>query len=183
MSTLANAKVPVAPPPPPPPLPLPPHARAPAAPPLPISLADRVARVFPPLACVRGFRYFKTGRVEVVTATDVTFDTVVKGKRVQKVRLRIEEGRCLAACTCCAKLMGPAACKHVWATLLEVDRRGAFESLRATQRAMTLGVIAAAGPTRTKAKPTAVKGPATKTRTTARTTTRTTARTKARATS
>ena len=129
-------------------------------PPRTVTLADRVARAFPPLACVRGFRYFASGRVEVVTITDDAVDAAVKGKRLQQVRLRIEDGRVATGCTCCAKLMGPAACKHVWAALLEVDRRGAFASLRTTARVLLLGVLDAAKAKATKPKTTTTKAPA-----------------------
>lgn len=145
MSTLATVPMPVpplavhAPHPPPPPAAHPPHAPR-------ISLADRVARAFPPLACVRGFRSFTNDRVEIVSLSEVALDAVVKGKRAQTVRLRIENGRLAASCTCCAKLMGPAACKHVWAALLEIDRRGAFESMRTTQRALALAPMDAPPP-------------------------------------
>ena len=131
MSTPAALSVPVSPPLP---------AR-PRPPPRPVTLADRVARAFAPLACVRGFRYYASERVDLVTVSDAAIDASVKGKRLQHVRLRIEEGRLASACTCCAKLMGPAACKHVWATLLEVDRRGAFESLRTTPRVLSLSAL------------------------------------------
>ena len=130
---------------------LPPPVRPPPPPPVAISLADRVGRGFPPLACVRGFRYFRASRVEVSSLSEHVVDATVKGKRVQNVRVRAGGGKLSAGCTCSAKLMGPAACKHVWATLLEIDRRAAFQSLRSTSRVLALGALAEGdGPPRVK---------------------------------
>jgi hypothetical protein len=125
----------------------------PTPPPLPpsppdkprVSVADRVARSFPPLACVRGYRYFHRKRVELVSMSENAVEADVKGKRTLHVTLRVADGRLSSGCTCSAKLLGPAACRHVWATLLEVDRRGAFERLRTTARALTLGPPAVEG--------------------------------------
>lgn len=130
MSTLPQVIAPL------PPSPAPPAARR-------VSIADRVARSFPPLACVRGFRYFARSRIHLVSVTDGSIDADVKGKRTQRVRLRVDGGRLASACTCSAKLLGPAACRHVWATLLEIDRRGSLESLRLTGRTLALGMIEA----------------------------------------
>lgn len=124
-----------------------PAARAPvAAPPERhrASVADRVARAFPPLACVRGFRYFARRRVTLHGVTDSAVDADVKGTRVQHVRLRLQEGNLCSACSCSAKVFGPATCRHVWATLLEIDRQGALLTLRGTERALALGALDAA---------------------------------------
>lgn len=107
----------------------------------PTSIADRVARAFPPLACVRGFRYFARRRVELSNVSERALDAEVKGKRMQHVKLRVEDGRLAAACSCAAKVLGPATCRHVWATLLEIDRQGAFANLRGTQRVLALGAL------------------------------------------
>jgi uncharacterized Zn finger protein len=106
------------------------------------SVADRVARAFLPIACVRGYRYFVTKRVALGARTASAVEAEVRGKRVQHVRLAIDEGRLATACSCSATLLGPAVCRHVWATLLEVDRQGALESLRATQRGLGLAPLA-----------------------------------------
>ena len=119
------------------------------------ALADRVARAFPPLAVVRGFRYFYRKRVDLVIVSDGAIDADVKGKRVLKVRLRSAEGRLAAACTCRAKVLGPAACRHVWATLLEIDRRGLLESLRRTQRTLALSTVDETGAACKKGRTTA----------------------------
>ena len=103
------------------------------------SVADRVARAFPPLACVRGYRYFARRRVALANVSETGLDADVRGQRVQHVRLRVHaDGRLASGCTCAAKILGPAACRHVWATLLEIDRQGALDALRGTQRALAL---------------------------------------------
>jgi len=109
-----------------------------------VRVADRVARAFPPLACVRGFRYFARKRIDLVSVSERAIEADVRGKRTLRVTLRVEGGRLASACSCSAKVLGPAACRHVWATLLEVDKRGLLESLRATERSLTLEVIEAA---------------------------------------
>ncbi len=111
---------------------------APVARALPVSITDRVARGFPPLACVRGFRYFSRRRVTLSNVSESGLDADVRGKRTLQVRLRVDEGRLAAACTCSAKVLGPARCRHVWATLLEADRQALLAPLRATARTLAL---------------------------------------------
>ena len=129
---------------------LPQAACASPSPPAPLStatrvrVADRVARAFPPLACVRGFRYFARKRVDLVSVSERAIESDVRGKRTLRVTLRVDGGRLAVACTSSAKMLGPAACRHVWATLLEIDKRGLFEALRTTQRGLALEVIEAA---------------------------------------
>jgi hypothetical protein len=103
-----------------------------------VSLADRVARGFPPLACVRGFRYFARKRVSVSNVSESGLDADVRGKRTLHVRLRAQNGQLAAACTCSAKVLGAARCRHVWATLLEADRQALLGSLRTTCRTLAL---------------------------------------------
>lgn len=84
--------------------------------------------------------------MDLVSVSEAAIDADVKGKRTQRVRLRALGGRLASSCTCVARMLGPATCRHVWATLLEIDRRGALDSLRATQRTIALGVIEADAP-------------------------------------
>ena len=125
----------------------------PAARARPVSIADRVAQGFAPLACVRGFRYFTRRRVALSNVSESGLDAEVKGKRTLGVRLRVDGGRLAAACTCSAKVLGPARCRHVWATLLEVDRQALLGSLRSTPRVLALVVLeVATRPARTVPK-------------------------------
>ena len=118
-----------------------------------VSIADRVSRAFPPLACVRGFRYFARQRVTLTQTSDKAIDADVKGTRIQQVQLRVEDGRIAAACTCSAKVLGPATCRHVWATLLEIDRQAALPGLRSTQRPLAIEMPDALKARPSKAKP------------------------------
>jgi uncharacterized Zn finger protein len=93
---------------------------------------------------VRGFRYFARGRVAFSNVSESGLDAEVKGKRTLHVRLRIDDGRLAASCTCSAKLLGPARCRHVWAALLEADRQAVLASLRTTPRTLALVVLDAA---------------------------------------
>jgi len=83
--------------------------------------------------------------VALSNVSESGLDAEVKGKRTLHVRLRVAEGRLAAACTCSAKVLGPAHCRHVWAALLEADRQAVLGSLRATPRALAL-VVLEAGP-------------------------------------
>ncbi len=77
-------------------------------------------------AChARGVEILQTGRAHVRAR--------VRSKRTYEVDLRAEGGRLLIACSCPARSMGIAACKHAWAALLEVDRQGGLEDLRGTR--------------------------------------------------
>lgn len=114
-----------------------------------MSIADRVARTFSPLACVRGYRYYARQRVVLTTVTDRTIEAEVRGKRTQLVRLVVVDGRIGVTCSCAAKLLGPAACRHVWATLLEVDRQGLLPTLRELDRSLALVALEGPQPLRT----------------------------------
>jgi hypothetical protein len=103
-----------------------------------IALAERAGRAFPPRAVVLGFKYFAGGGVAVLEAGERTLRADVKGKRTQHVELHVEGGTLAASCTCGASTMGPSACRHVWAALLEVDRRDMFAALRGTRAPMAL---------------------------------------------
>jgi hypothetical protein len=121
-----------------------------------VSLADRVARAFPPLACVHGFRYFARRRVDLTNVTELGLEADVRGKRTQRVRLRVDEGRLGVTCSCAAKVLGPSACRHVWAALLEIDRQGLLATLRCTERPLALGTLETRCPrARTTPTPTA----------------------------
>jgi hypothetical protein len=118
-----------------------PEPAEPAPRPRQASIADRVAQGFAPIACVRGFRYFRRKRVALANVSESGLDAEVKGKRVLRVRLRVDGGQLAAACTCSAKFLGPARCRHVWATLLEVDRQALLGSLRSTARVLALAAV------------------------------------------
>jgi hypothetical protein len=92
-------------------------------------LAARAGHAFEPLVMVHGLGCHARG-VEVVAATKTEVRARVRSKRTHDVFLRADAGRLLVACTCPAPDIGEKACKHAWATLLEIDRRGGLEDLR-----------------------------------------------------
>lgn len=95
-------------------------------------VADRIGRAFPQRALLLGIEWFRTGGVEVESITDDAVAAAVKGKRRQQVRLAVASaGKAIAtSCSCHASTLEGAVCSHVWAVVLEVDRRGALERLR-----------------------------------------------------
>lgn len=105
------------------------------------AVADRVARAFAPIACVRGFWYFVRGRVHLTSVADAAVDAEVKGKRTRRVRLRASGEQLGASCTCCTKRPGPATCRHVWAALLEIDRQGELAAVRGSARPLALAAL------------------------------------------
>ncbi|MBX3215912.1 MAG: hypothetical protein KF850_27985 [Labilithrix sp.] len=78
---------------------------------------------------VQGFACHARG-VELVASGTTRVHARVRSKRTHDVHLRAEGGRLLVACTCPARSFGLDACKHAWATLLEVDRQEALTALR-----------------------------------------------------
>jgi hypothetical protein len=105
------------------------------------ALADRVAKSFPPHACVGGFAAFHRNEVTIVAHGDDAVNASVKTKRTRRVALRARGGALLVACTCAAPTLGFIGCKHVWAALLEIDRQGALASLRGERSAVRVGVL------------------------------------------
>lgn len=99
-------------------------------------VADRIGRAFPQRALLLGIEWFRTGGVEVESITDDAVAAAVKGKRRQQVRLAVaSSGKAIAtSCSCHASTLEGAVCSHVWAVVLEVDRRGALERLRTSNR-------------------------------------------------
>ncbi|MBX3185498.1 MAG: hypothetical protein KF819_00730 [Labilithrix sp.] len=105
------------------------------------SIADRVARAFPPAACIRGYFYFDRKRVALAIPSESRVDATVKGKRTQQVSVQVAGAHLGTRCTCAAQTLGPASCRHVWAVLLEIDRIGALEVLRGSRARLPLTAI------------------------------------------
>lgn len=78
---------------------------------------------------LQGFAAHARG-VELTTIERTHVAARVKSKRTHDVDLRVDEGRLLVRCSCPAQSYGLEVCKHTWAALLEVDRRGGLEDLR-----------------------------------------------------
>ena len=95
-----------------------------------IMIADRAGKSFLPNAHAQGFARWKGGNVSIEQESTSTVVAKVRGARTYDVVLREEQGKLLVHCTCPARTFDRPGCKHVWAALLEVDRRGALTALR-----------------------------------------------------
>jgi uncharacterized Zn finger protein len=93
------------------------------------SIAGRAGHGFEVHTMLRGFACHARG-VEILETGPAHVRARVRSKRTYEVDLRAEGGRLLIGCTCPARSMEVAACKHAWAALLEVDRQGGLEDLR-----------------------------------------------------
>lgn len=96
------------------------------------SLAGRAGHTFDPATMLQGFACHGRG-VELCEATPKRVRARVRSKRVHDVELQARSGRLIVACSCPARSFGQTVCKHVWATLLEVDRKGGLEDLHAVR--------------------------------------------------
>lgn len=93
------------------------------------SIAGRAGHRFEVHTMLQGFACHARG-VEIVETGPAHVRARVRSKRTHEVELRADGGRLLVGCSCPARSMGIAACKHAWAALLEVDRQGGLEDLR-----------------------------------------------------
>ena len=70
----------------------------------------------------RGEEYFTTGAVQIDQGDEQHVTATVLGAREYYVQLRVKNGRLAVSCTC-PFFQDNEACKHIWATLLEAERR------------------------------------------------------------
>lgn len=97
--------------------------------PLTEPIAGRAGHRFEVHTMLQGFACHARG-VEILETGPAHVRARVRSKRTHEVDLRAAGGRLLIGCSCPARSMGVAACKHAWAALLEVDRQGGLEDLR-----------------------------------------------------
>ncbi len=107
-------------------------------------LADRAARAFAPQACLLGYAVFTKGGVSLEAVDERRARLVVKGKRARTVDVHVVSGALRVTCTCAPSTLPLAPCRHLWAGLLELDRREAFADLRATRGPLRIDVEAPA---------------------------------------
>jgi len=74
----------------------------------------------------KGTDYFRSGGVIEIGGGEWSAHAIVRGTRDYRVELRRESGtdRFTAACECPYYTDRGEVCKHIWASLLEADRRG-----------------------------------------------------------
>jgi hypothetical protein len=106
-----------------------------------IAIADRLGHLFHPHTVAQGFAAWFRGGVSVTHESERAFFVDVRSRRRNDVRLLVEAGRLLTSCSCGAKDLGASVCKHLWAALLEADRRGVFPRLRATRARLAIGPL------------------------------------------
>jgi hypothetical protein len=103
------------------------------------SVAARVARAFPAPALVAGWPLFHRDRIVLRAASARAVDAVVRSGRTRRVRLEAcGEDALGVACSCTPRAVGVAACKHLWAALLAIDRVGALDALRGPSTPLAL---------------------------------------------
>jgi uncharacterized Zn finger protein len=101
-----------------------------------VTIADRAGKCFHVHAHAQGYARWKSGSVSIEEESPRAVVAKVRGQPTRKVRLEEDGGRLLVDCTCSARTLERPGCKHVWAALLEVDRRGALGGLRSTRAAL-----------------------------------------------
>src|SRR5262245_65168767 len=74
----------------------------------------------------KGADYFRSGGVIEIAGGEWSAHAIVRGTRDYRVELRRESGtdRFTASCVCPYYTDRGEVCKHIWAALLEADRRG-----------------------------------------------------------
>lgn len=83
-------------------------------------------------AFVAGYTLFVGEKVTLDVMGPTAVDATVRGEIVRLVNLRAADGRLAIRCACAPENMkDPAGCKHAWAAMLEIDRRGTLDGLRA----------------------------------------------------
>ena len=87
-----------------------------------MSLANKLSREFTSKVRDRGQKYFQYARVKILSSTPSQVDAVVHGSRDYSVRLTLGRISLAVACACPYFEKGED-CKHIWATILEADRR------------------------------------------------------------
>ena len=106
-----------------------------------ITIADRAGKSFPLHAHTEGYARWKSGSVAIEHESPRAIQAKVRGDQTRDVRLQEQDGRLLVQCTCPARTYETPGCKHVWATLLEVDRRGALGGLRAARTPLAVAFL------------------------------------------
>lgn len=131
----------------------------------PARLSERAARAFSPRACLEGYALFVKSAVVVDRLQDGKAIVTVQGKRSRVVELRAESEELHASCTCIPSTLPLAPCRHLWAALLELDRRDAFPALQGTRGRVTIAVVSsgeAAGAPPPPAPPAKTRAPSKK---------------------
>ena len=109
------------------------------------AIADRAGRSFPRHAHTNGFASWKSGAVTIEQETPTSVTAKVRGQRTRDVTFEDEKGRLVVSCSCPSRTFELPGCKHAWATLLEIDRRGALPNLRGTRAPLPVSFLEPVG--------------------------------------
>lgn len=110
-----------------------------------VSVADRASRAFAHLAVIHGYESFKKGDVVLDEASETLVRATVRGKH--RVQVEASRGSVGVRCSCAPDSLDMTTCKHVWATLLAIDRDDVLGAMRETPA--SLKVVPLARPERT----------------------------------
>jgi superfamily II DNA or RNA helicase len=101
-----------------------------------MSLSSKLAFQVDRGAQFKGLRLWETGGVKVSTVEPRHVHAQVQGQRLYEVCLQYLYGDLVVSCEC-PYFADRGACKHIWATILEADSRGALREA-ANQRGLNL---------------------------------------------
>ena len=106
-------------------------------------LADRAAHAFAPQACILGYTIFRKERLEVEDLGAARARLAGKGAKARRVEVRAAGEALEASCSCAPEALPMAPCRHLWAALLELDRREAFPAVRGCRGKLVVAMMAA----------------------------------------
>src|ERR1700678_1256432 len=86
-----------------------------------MALIDRLANDFDPARRNRGLNYFERGAVDILRVTHRSITASVQGEKRYVVEIDWDGGLFEWQCNCDDFVDNGAACKHIWATLLEAN--------------------------------------------------------------
>jgi len=86
------------------------------------ALTGRLAPHFSHPSQVRGFKYFREGRVVITRGTPAAVEARVRGHRPYHVTILYHEPTLKVTCEC-EYFASSGACKHIWATLLAAEEQ------------------------------------------------------------
>ncbi len=94
-----------------------------------MSIPKKVAATFAPPLRARGEEYYRAGLVKIVRADAASVSATVRGTLTYHVEIRaVPEDRLDLQCTC-PYALEYGVCKHIWAALLECERRGSLPTV------------------------------------------------------
>jgi superfamily II DNA or RNA helicase len=94
-----------------------------------MTLAAKLAFQFDKKVQIRGQDLYYQQAVKVIEASPTQFVVEVRGSRLYEVDLAYEEGALIIGCDC-PYYADQGPCKHIWAAILEADRRGSLAEAR-----------------------------------------------------